>query len=59
LVSPETEDYFDDAFWNGVDFLVNAVDNIKARLFIDAKCVWYLKPLFESGTLGKKNIYQF
>jgi len=30
------------------------VDNIKARQYIDSKCVWYERPLFESGTLGTK-----
>lgn len=54
LVSPETEDLFDDKFWNGLDFVVNAVDNVKARLFIDGRCVWFGKALFESGTLGTK-----
>lgn len=34
--------------------MVNAVDNVKARQYIDQQCVWYTKPLFESGTLGTK-----
>ncbi len=38
----------------GLDFVVNAVDNVKARLFIDGRCVWFGKALFESGTLGTK-----
>ena len=25
-----------------------------ARLYVDSKCVWYEKPLLESGTLGTK-----
>jgi len=33
---------------------VNAVDNIHARLYVDGRCVWYEKPLLESGTLGTK-----
>jgi len=37
-----------------LDFVVNAVDNINARLYVDGKCVWYNKPLLESGTLGTK-----
>jgi len=37
-----------------LDFVVNAVDNIKARLYVDRRCVWYTKPLLESGTLGTK-----
>lgn len=54
FVSPDTEDLFNDEFWEGLDFVVNAVDNIKARLYVDNKCVWYEKPLLESGTLGTK-----
>ena len=54
FVSPETEDVFNDEFWEKLNFIVNAVDNIKARLYVDARCVWYGKPLLESGTLGTK-----
>jgi len=54
LVAPETEVVFNDQFWESLDFIVNAVDNIKARLYVDGKCVWYEKPLLESGTLGTK-----
>jgi len=53
-VCPENEEIFDDNFWNSLDFVVNAVDNIKARMYVDSKCVWYGKALFESGTLGTK-----
>ncbi|RHY30577.1 hypothetical protein DYB32_006975 [Aphanomyces invadans] len=54
LVAPTTEHVFDDAFWNDLDFVTNALDNIKARLYVDSKCVFYKKPLLESGTLGTK-----
>ena len=54
LVAPQTEGLFNDKFWESKDFIVNAVDNIKARLYVDSKCVWYEKPLLESGTLGTK-----
>jgi ubiquitin-activating enzyme E1 len=54
FVGPETEDVFDDEFWESLNFVVNAVDNIKARLYVDSRCVWYEKPLLESGTLGTK-----
>lgn len=30
-VAEETENLFNDEFWEGLDFAVNAVDNIKAR----------------------------
>lgn len=53
-VAPETEGIFNDKFWDSLDFVVNAVDNIKARLYVDSRCVWYNKPLLESGTLGTK-----
>ena len=51
-VEPKSENIFDDAFWNGLDFVVNALDNQQARQYTDGKCVLHLKPLFESGTLG-------
>ncbi len=54
LVAPNTEDIFNEKFWDGLDFVVNAVDNIKARLYVDSKCVWHHRPLLESGTLGTK-----
>lgn len=50
----ETEELFNDHFWNDLSFVVNAVDNVKARLFVDSRCVWFGKALFESGTLGTK-----
>jgi len=53
-VGPETEETFNDDFWESLDFVVNAVDNIHARLYVDGRCVWYQKPLLESGTLGTK-----
>ena len=37
-----------------MDITVNAVDNVKARLYTDGRCVFYQKPLLESGTLGTK-----
>ena len=53
-VSQENESIFNDNFWTGLDFVVNAVDNVKARQYVDGQCVWFEKPLFESGTLGTK-----
>ena len=54
LVGEKTEAVFNDNFWESLDFVVNAVDNIKARLYVDSRCVWYKKALLESGTLGTK-----
>lgn len=53
-VSPETEEVFNDAFWSGKDLIVNALDNVNARLYVDSRCVYFGKPLLESGTLGTK-----
>lgn len=53
-VSPETEDVFNDSFWEELDGVVNALDNVNARLYVDGRCVYFQKPLLESGTLGTK-----
>lgn len=53
-VSPATEDVFHDKFWESLDLVVNALDNVNARLYVDSRCVYFGKPLLESGTLGPK-----
>jgi ubiquitin-activating enzyme E1 len=53
-VSVETENVFDGTFWKGLDLVVNALDNVNARLYVDSRCVYFCKPLLESGTLGTK-----
>jgi len=53
-VSPDTEDVYNDDFWESVDFVCTALDNVEARLYVDSRCVYYKKPLLESGTLGTK-----
>jgi ubiquitin-activating enzyme E1 len=53
-VGSDTEFVFNDTFWEKLNFVVNAVDNIHARLYVDRRCVWFEKPLLESGTLGTK-----
>jgi ubiquitin-activating enzyme E1 len=53
-VSDETSVVFTDTFWDEQTIIVNAVDNVKARQYIDHKAVLHVKPLFESGTLGTK-----
>ena len=34
-VDPGNISFFSDYFWDELDFVVNAVDNIKARLYVD------------------------
>jgi len=53
-VCDETEGIFNDEFWLSLDGVWNALDNIQARKYTDAKCVIYGKPLLESGTEGTK-----
>lgn len=53
-VSPETEHTFNEDFWNGLDGVTNALDNVDARQYVDRRCVFFHKPLLESGTLGTK-----
>lgn len=42
----------------GLNFVVNALDNVKTRKYMDARCVFYKKPLLESGTEGTKFNHQ-
>lgn len=53
-MQPSTECFFTDQYWDSLTLVINAVDNIKARKYIDSKVVLHQKPLFESGTLGTK-----
>ncbi|EPQ59902.1 hypothetical protein GLOTRDRAFT_125688 [Gloeophyllum trabeum ATCC 11539] len=53
-VGPDTENVYGDEFFDGIDGVTNALDNVKARQYMDQRCVFYLKPLLESGTLGTK-----
>lgn len=51
-VAPDTEHIYDHEFFESVDIVCNALDNVQARLYIDSKCIQHKKPLIESGTLG-------
>ncbi|TBU32859.1 ubiquitin activating enzyme [Dichomitus squalens] len=53
-VGPDTENIYDADFFASLDGVTNALDNVKARQYMDQRCVFYLKPLLESGTLGTK-----
>lgn len=57
-VGPETERLYDDTFFEALDGVANALDNVEARLYMDRRCVYYRKPLLESGTLGTKGNVQ-
>ncbi|KAL3853736.1 hypothetical protein ACJMK2_017251 [Sinanodonta woodiana] len=53
-VGPDTESIYTDEFFEGLDGVANALDNIDARMYMDRRCVYYCKSLLESGTLGTK-----
>ncbi|ESO94579.1 hypothetical protein LOTGIDRAFT_232383 [Lottia gigantea] len=58
-VCPQTEDsIYNDAFFESQDVIVNALDNVEARRYMDARCVTNKKPLLESGTMGTKGHVQ-
>ena len=53
-VGTENEHIFNEKFWNSQTYIINAVDNIQARKYIDNQCTTYGKCLIDSGTLGTK-----
>uniref|UniRef100_A0A452T4A0 Ubiquitin-like modifier-activating enzyme 1 n=1 Tax=Ursus maritimus TaxID=29073 RepID=A0A452T4A0_URSMA len=57
-VGPDTEHIYDDSFFQNLDGVANALDNVDTRMYMDRHCVYYRKPLLESGTLGTKGNVQ-
>jgi ubiquitin-activating enzyme E1-like protein 2 len=57
-VGTETEDKYSNAFFHSLDVVVNALDNVQARMYVDQRCVTNQRPLLESGTLGTKGHVQ-
>ena len=53
-VGQETEHIFNEKFWEELDGVTNALDNVDARQYVDRRCVFFRKPLIDSGTLGTK-----
>lgn len=53
-VGAESENIYNDSFFEPLDGVANALDNVEARTYMDRRCVYYNKPLLESGTLGTK-----
>lgn len=53
-VGAESENVYDDTFWLSLDGVCTALDNVDARLYVDTRCVYFQKPLIDSGTLGTK-----
>ncbi|KAL1957404.1 hypothetical protein VTO42DRAFT_6084 [Malbranchea cinnamomea] len=53
-VGQDSEHIFNEDFWEALDGVTNALDNVDARTYVDRRCVFFRKPLLESGTLGTK-----
>ena len=48
----ENENIFCEEFWENQNFIINAVDNVEARLYISEQSLIFKKVLIDSGTLG-------
>ncbi|ESL07177.1 hypothetical protein TRSC58_05140 [Trypanosoma rangeli SC58] len=51
-IGANTEHLYHDVFWSGLNVVVNALDNMEARLYVDQQCVKFRKILVEAGTMG-------
>lgn len=49
-VCKDTENEFDDRFYDMIDCICVAVDNVASRLYLDSQAVYYRKPMVECGT---------
>lgn len=57
-VHPGTQNIYSEKFFSSQTIVMNALDNITARLYIDQQCVNARVPLIDSGTLGPKGHVQ-
>lgn len=57
-IHDETADIYSEEFYENQTIITNALDNVKARLYIDSKCVQARVPMIDSGTLGPKGHVQ-
>ena len=58
-VGEEDDGPFDDEFWSSdISVVLNALDNVEARLFVDSQCVAHGLGLIDAGTLGPKGNVQ-
>lgn len=55
---PETENIFNQQFYDDIDINLLALDNMEARLYVNSQTIKYKKPLFDSGTTGLQGSVQ-
>lgn len=56
--SPDTEDVFDNDFFQNLGGVASALDCVDAHWYMDCCCVYYRKLLLESVTPGSKGSMQ-
>lgn len=57
-VCEDTEKIYTEDWWSQQKLVVNALDNVQARLYTDSRCVRNRVALLESGTMGTKGHVQ-
>eukprot|EP00008_Paramoeba_atlantica_P013273 CAMPEP_0201480426 /NCGR_PEP_ID=MMETSP0151_2-20130828/4910_1 /ASSEMBLY_ACC=CAM_ASM_000257 /TAXON_ID=200890 /ORGANISM="Paramoeba atlantica, Strain 621/1 / CCAP 1560/9" /LENGTH=1011 /DNA_ID=CAMNT_0047862269 /DNA_START=34 /DNA_END=3069 /DNA_ORIENTATION=- len=57
-VDKNTEDVYSDHFIESLDCVLNALDNVEARKYVDNRITLAQRPLLESGTMGTKGHVQ-
>ena len=53
-VGPATENVFNRAFYQKLNAITTALDNVQARNYVDSQCLKYKLPMIEAGTTGTK-----
>lgn len=51
-IDKESENIFDENFWGKQNYIINAVDNVEARVYISEQSIIYKRILIDSGTIG-------
>ena len=51
-IGKENENIFDEKFWENQNYIINAVDNVDARIYIAEQSKIFNKILIDSGTIG-------
>lgn len=54
----ETENIFDSSFFDSISGVFSAVDTSSSRLYLDARCVAYRKPMIDGGKHGTRGSVQ-
>lgn len=57
-IHDETASIYDEQFYKSQDIVMNALDNVQARLYLDKQCMRARVPMIDSGTLGPKGHIQ-